>query len=166
MKQLFLFLVLINTSELFAQKEILRCQAISDNYRLEFYTINNINDIELYKCPYPAYIMDTHNYRIILETLRLMTSRSQEIATLKKNLNNYRDLHHEYDTLMAMQNKRVRLYKESYDQMSGINRQLGEEFDNIYALCRKKERKNKVHAFISGTCTGLLAGLIVWMIIP
>ena len=165
MKLLLLIITLLSGINIFAQKENLKCEAISNHYRLELFKITSNNQFKNYRPVLPFYMIDSLNYQVIKTTLQLMTSRKNEILELKENLNSYRNLANEHDTVLLLQEKRVELYQKSYNQLIETNKQLSSQFDKVYDLSLKEARKSKLNNFMYGILAGMVAGITIGVVI-
>ena len=164
--QKFITIVFIFLSlNLQAQKEILKCQSISSSYQLELYKICSKEEISIYPAEHPLFLIDSVNFEVIKNTLMLVNARQNEMMELQKILSNYENLLAEKDSLLKKQEKRVILYKNSFDQMSDISHDMSEQVDAMYYLSKKEYRKNSLKKFCYGGLAGLISGFALALLL-
>ena len=165
MKKTLLISLILFELNTFAQTEILKCESIDPNYKLELFRITTDNLWKNYKPTFPLLLFYTTNFQKIQKLHLLIISQKNEISELKKRVNYYSQLVYQNDTLVSIQDKRVELYQKSYNQLLDINKQLSNQFDKVYDLSLTEAKKSKVNGVIYGILSGLVAGITIGVII-
>ena len=150
--------------------DIANIRVDENNFVLKFREINDSNEYKKLKVKYyPVYIMDKQYFTMLLEFLDSY-SKSAGLSSDLTRLYVIRDSISEQKEKMlngviGSQEKRVDLYKDSYDDLVKINEQLSKQLENCAKIadqnCLQKNRNSVFYGILGGIVTGLVIGVVV-----
>lgn len=141
-----------------------------NNFVLKFKEVNDSAEFKKLKLKYyPVYMMDKPYFMAMIEFLDSY-SKSAGLSTDLTKLYNIRDSISEQkekllNEVVTNQEKRVDLYKDSYNDLVKINEQLSKQLENCTRLasdgCKQKNRNSVLYGILGGMVTGLMIGVLI-----
>ena len=146
----------------------IKCVAIDESYNFQMERVSDSLSLSKFfniRNNYPLFIINQTNYSKVVKVHELITSQHLQIEEANKNMELYRKLVAEHDSLLNFQEKRVGLYKSSYTQLLEINSQLSQQFETLYETANKNAKRTKFNGVVYGILSGLVAGITLGVVI-